>query len=157
MLRLTRCDMNLIVKLILLHLIGAEECGLPRVQNVSGVPVAELLTEKESDSGYGIGNMSQASENAVFIDGVCHKIGRVFIDIPIEDRSGKWIIRSKDKRLEAVILPDVDFNTKHIIGLKSFNEKVMFGRMSGTVVLDSGESITVNEIPCFFEESVDKY
>lgn len=107
--------------------------------------------------GYGIGNMSAASENAIFIDGVCHKIGRVFVDIPIEDRSGKWIIRSEDKRFEAVILPDVNFNTKHIIGIKSFNEKVMFGRMSGTVVLDSGESITVNEIPCFFEESVNKY
>lgn len=107
--------------------------------------------------GYGIGNMSQASENAVFVDGVCHKIGRVFIDIPMEDRSKKWIIRSDDKRFEAVILPDADFNSKHILGLKSFNEKVMTGRLSGTVVLENGETLTVNDIACFLEESVDKY
>ncbi|MBQ3498605.1 MAG: DUF2804 domain-containing protein [Clostridia bacterium] len=107
--------------------------------------------------GYGIGNMSQASENAVFIDGVCHKIGRVFIDIPIEDRRKEWIIRSDDKRFEAVILPDANFNSKHILGLKPFNEKVMLGRLSGTVVLENGETVTVNEIACFSEESVDKY
>lgn len=107
--------------------------------------------------GYGFGDMSQASENAVFVDGVCHKTGRVFIDIPMENRNEKWSVRSDDKRFEVTITPVSNRDSKHIVGLKTFNERIMFGRMSGTVVLDSGESINVNEIPCFFEESVNKY
>ena len=107
--------------------------------------------------GYGFGDMSQASENAVFVDGVCHKTGRVFIDIPMDNRNEKWVIRSDDKRFEVTVTPIVNSDSKHVIGLKTFNEKVMFGRMSGTVVLDNGESITVNDITCFFEESVNKY
>ncbi len=107
--------------------------------------------------GYGLGDMSQASENAVFIDGICHKTGRVFIDIPMEDRNEQWVIRSDDKRFEAVISPEFNCDSKHILGLKTFSEKIMFGRLSGTAVLDNGETVDIKEIPCFFEESENKY
>ncbi len=107
--------------------------------------------------GYGIGDMSEASENAVFVDGVCHKLERVFIDIPFDDRNEKWSVRSDDKRFEVEIKPLYNCSSKHTLGLKSFSEKVMFGIMSGEVVLDDGETVTINNMLCFFEESVNKY
>lgn len=107
--------------------------------------------------GYGMGDMSKAGENAVFVDGVCHKIGKIFFDIPFDDRAEKLTVRSEDKRFEVEIIPSYNSNIKHTLGLKTFNEKVMFGLMSGRATLDNGETVEIKDMPCFFEESTDKY
>ena len=107
--------------------------------------------------GYGLGNMSSAGENAVFYDGVCHKLGRVVIEPPFGDVNKPWKVRSEDKRFEAEIMPSFNCETKHSLSILNYTEKMMFGKMSGSAVLDDGTAVTVSELSCFCERTKNKY
>ncbi len=105
--------------------------------------------------GYGFGVTEKASENFFFIDGHCQKLGRVFIDIP-EDGSDV-VIRSDDKRFEVTVVPNYSCESKHSLLKFSFSERMLFGRMSGTVVLDDGTQLNLDSVPCLCERTNNKY
>lgn len=107
--------------------------------------------------GYGFGKTSEVSENAVFYDGVCHKLDKIFIDIPSDNLSDVWHIRSNDKRFEMSIIPLYNTENKNNFGFVDQCEKLMFGKISGTVILDDGTELEINDMVCFCERSQNKY
>lgn len=102
--------------------------------------------------GYGLLNGDIVTENCVFYNSLCHKLGRIYFDIP-EDRNAVWKVRSDDKKFEASIEPICDFENNH----KNRVEKSMFGKMNAEITLDDGVKISVNDIICFCERTKNKY
>ncbi len=102
--------------------------------------------------GYGLLNSDKVSENCIFFNGLCHKLGRIYIDIP-EDKRTLWKIRSDDKRFEGFINPLGDFENKH----KNRIEKSMFGKLSADIILDDAVKISVNDMICLCERTSNKY
>lgn len=111
--------------------------------------------------GYGFGNTSAAGENMLFYDGKAHKLGGVTFNIP--SRNGKfeymapWTFTSDDGRFEMNFLPVLDRAAKtDLLVLKSDQHQV-FGRFSGTAVLDDGTKLEISDFPGFAEHVENKW
>ncbi len=107
--------------------------------------------------GYGFFDLSGTTENCVYYDGACHKLGRVFFDIPYEEVATEWKIRSDDGRFEALVKPLNKFEIKHSVLKTAQKEKSVFGRMNAEIVLDDGTKLCVNDMLCLFERADNKY
>ena len=106
--------------------------------------------------GYGFGNTSAASENVIFYNGIAHKIDDVQFHIS-ENYIDPWKFTSSDGRFEMDFVPVVDRAAK--IDLKAIvtDQHQVFGRMTGTAVLDDGTEIHIKDFLCFAEEVHNKY
>lgn len=103
--------------------------------------------------GYGFGDTSAASENMVFVDGRAHKLDQVAFHIPQGTYDGaSWRFSSNDGRLEMTFEPILD--RADITDLKIIKSKThqVFGRFSGTAVLDDGRRIAFRDLLGFAEE-----
>jgi len=111
--------------------------------------------------GYGFGDTSAASENMLFIDGICHKLSKVSFNIPKVDGkeiyTDPWTFTSDDKRFEMNFVPIIDraSNTDFII-LGSDQHQV-FGKFNGTIVLDDGSVIEIKDFLGFAEKVFNKW
>ena len=112
--------------------------------------------------GYGFSDRSSASENAIFYRGRLHKLEEVSFVIPADDKgkynyTGPWTITSSDGRFEAVFMPVID--RMGLIDLKLFvsDQHQVFGRLTGTAILDDGRVIKMREIPAAFERVHNRY
>lgn len=108
--------------------------------------------------GYGFGDTSAASENMVFMDGRAHKLDRVEFVLPEGPLDGApWQFTSNDQRFEMTFTPIVNRCERIDLGLfKTFQDQV-FGRFSGTVVLDDGTVLTVRDLVGFAEKVRNKW
>lgn len=108
--------------------------------------------------GYGFGDTSAASDNMVFVDGRAHKLDRVEFVLPagpLDD--APWQFTSNDQRFEMTFTPIVNRRERIDLGLfKTFQDQV-FGRFSGTVVLDNGTVLTVRDLVGFAEKVRNKW
>ena len=106
--------------------------------------------------GYGFGNTSAASENVIFYDGKAHKIDDVVFNIS-ENYTDPWSFTSSDGRFEMSFVPIID--RAAVIDLKAVvtDQHQVFGRMSGTAVLDDGTKIEIKDFLCFAEKVHNKY
>ena len=106
--------------------------------------------------GYGFGNTAAASENVIFYDGQAHKFDDVTFHIS-ENYTDPWTFTSSDGRFEMDFVPIIDRSAK--IDLKAIitDQHQVFGRMSGTAVLDDGTKIEIKDFLCFAEEVHNKY
>ncbi|MBP5453262.1 MAG: DUF2804 domain-containing protein [Lachnospiraceae bacterium] len=112
--------------------------------------------------GYGFSDRSSASENGFYYKGRIHKLEEVVFDIPT-DSSGKkdylkpWSVYSKDKRLEATFAPILDraacLDFKVIIS----DQHQVFGKLTGKVTMDDGETVEMKDFICAIEEVRNKY
>lgn len=103
--------------------------------------------------GYGFGDTRAASENMVFVDGVAHKLDQVTFHIPPGTYDGApWRFSSNDGRLEMTFEPILDRadNTDLKI-IRNIGHQV-FGRFSGTAVLDDGRKLAFKDLLGFAEE-----
>lgn len=107
--------------------------------------------------GYGFFNLSGTTENCAYYDGMCHKLGRIFFDIPFEDEPNEFQICSDDARFEAHVSVLNTFEIKHAALNSSQKEKSVFGRMNAEIVLDDGTRLCVNDMLCLFERADNKY
>ncbi|MBQ2582586.1 MAG: DUF2804 family protein [Erysipelotrichaceae bacterium] len=111
--------------------------------------------------GYGFGDTSAASENMLFWDGKAHKLSRVTFNIPQKDGKddflSPWTFTSDDGRFEMDFKPVMDraANTDFII--LGSNQHQVFGRFSGTCVLDDGEKIEIRDLLGFAEKVANKW
>lgn len=102
--------------------------------------------------GYGFGDTSAASENAVFFDGRLHKIGPLRIDFDERDLLRPWRAVSEDGRLDLELSPLLDrAAVTDLLILASIQHQV-FGRWSGHAVLDDGRKIIIEGLAGFCEE-----
>lgn len=94
------------------------------------------------------------TENAVLCEGRIHKLGKVAARIPRRDKvwslSDPWNFY-EDGRLDAVFHPDTEW-TERLGGIFSKGERrQVFGRFSGTVVLDDGQHVDFSGLNGFVE------
>lgn len=116
---------------------------------IDGVPFGFNL-------GYGFGNTSAASENVIFYNGRANKLDDVVFNIS-DNYTDPWTIRSSDGRFDMDFVPIIDRSAK--IDLKAIvtDQHQVFGKMSGTAVLDDGTKIQLKDFLCFAEKVHNKY
>jgi len=104
--------------------------------------------------GYGFGDTSAASENMLFLDGTAHKLDRVEFHMPAgSPDSAPWRFSSNDGRFELDFTPLVDRADKvSLLGLFVTDQHQVFGRFSGTVVLDDGTRLEIRDLTGFAEK-----
>lgn len=104
--------------------------------------------------GYGFGDTSAATENMLFYRGIGHKLRGVTFNIPKNDR-GKydylkpWTITSSDHRFEMEFAPILDRSVSLSALVVSTNQHQVFGRYTGTAILDDGTIIRLSSFPGF--------
>jgi hypothetical protein len=112
--------------------------------------------------GYGFGDTSAASENMVFIDGIAHKLAGVTFEIPLcqdgaDDFLSPWKITSDDGRFEGVFTPTLDRASCTDLKLICSDQHQVFGRFSGTAVLDDGQKVEIKDLTGFAEKVRNKW
>ena len=107
--------------------------------------------------GYGFGNTAAASENVIFYDGVAHKLDDIVFDIPESGYMDPWTFTSSDGRFEMSFVPMLDraacLDFKVIVS----DQHQVFGRMSGTAILDDGTKLEIKDVMCFAEKVHNRY
>ena len=111
--------------------------------------------------GYGFGDTSAASENVLFHDGKIHKLSLVRFEIPMkdgkEDYMSPWRFTSDDGRLEMDFRPFMDRSAKINLGVLCSDQHQVFGRFTGTAVLDDGRKIGIGGLTGFAEKVRNKW
>ena len=107
--------------------------------------------------GYGFGNTSAATENVIFYNGKAHKLDDVTFHIPERGYMDPWKFTSSDGRFEMDFVPVLDraanLDFKAIVS----NQHQVFGRMSGTAILDDGTEVHIKDVMCFAEKVHNRY
>ena len=112
--------------------------------------------------GYGFGDTSNASENMLFVNGKAHKLDQVTFNIPLnnkgkEDYLKPWTFTSNDKRFEMNFTPIIDRKSKTSIGVICSDQHQVFGKFSGTIILDDGRKIILKDFIGFAEKVYNKW
>ena len=103
----------------------------------------------------GFGDDSHASASALFYDGVCHKIGRVYPDrIPVkEDFMNPWHFRSEDGRFDLTIRPEKQHTNGFLAaGIAGHRSEQVYGHADGFAILDDGTRLEIREMFTFAEK-----
>lgn len=107
--------------------------------------------------GYGFGNTSAATENVIFYNGKVHKLDDIEFHIPDDSYMKPWKFTSSDHRFEMDFVPVLDraacLDYKIIVS----DQHQVFGKLSGTAVLDDGTGIEVCDMMCFAEKVHNRY
>ena len=112
--------------------------------------------------GYGFGDTSAASENMLFFDGVAHKLSRVDFGIPkkddgTDDLLKPWHFTDDEGRLDLTFTPILDrASDTNALVIRSDQHQV-FGRFSGTVALDGGKTVRIEDLIGFAEKVFNKW
>lgn len=111
--------------------------------------------------GYGFGDTSAASENMLFFNGKAHKLSQVRFEIPMkdgkEDYLNPWKFTSDDGRFEMDFQPVIDRASCTDFKVLKSDQHQVFGRFSGTAVLDDGTSLVVRDLMGFAEKVENKW
>ncbi len=111
--------------------------------------------------GYGFGDTSAASENVLFCDHKVHKLSKVSFNIPFkngkEDFMSPWTFTSDDGRFELDFVPVMDRASNTDFVVLGSDQHQVFGRFSGTVVLDDGKKIEIKDFMGFAEKVMNKW
>ena len=103
--------------------------------------------------GDGSGDRAAAGENIVFYDGVGCKLEQVDIEYDSRDLMKPWHFRSADRRLELTLEPTIERRAAASLpGIVSAQERQVFGRISGTINLGAGRSITIDSLTGFAQD-----
>lgn len=104
--------------------------------------------------GWGFGDMSYATENAIFYDGVLHKLEEIYLNRDESDYMKPWIFSSNDGRFEMTMVPEFDYYTNSRVGNVAGNIcHQVFGKWSGHVTLDNGQVLEIKDMLAFCEDS----
>ncbi len=112
--------------------------------------------------GYGFGDTSAASENMLFYKGKAHKLSEVSFNIPCDsDGKGRfeepWTFTSDDGRFEMDFVPVIDRASCTDVKLIKSDQHQVFGRFTGTAILDDGTEIKLKDFFGFAEKVENKW
>jgi hypothetical protein len=102
--------------------------------------------------GFGFGETSAATENAVILDGRIHKLGEVRFDYDSADFMRPWRMTAPNGRLDLEFIPFKERVARSHALLIQSEVHQMFGHYQGQVVTDDGETIPVQGVIGFAEE-----
>jgi hypothetical protein len=100
--------------------------------------------------GYGFGDTSAGTENTFLLEGRIHKLGDVSIDYEPTDVMRPWRFSSERVNLEFVPFIERVATTK--LAVISSEVHQMFGRYTGSVISDVGESVEIDGLIGWAEE-----
>lgn len=112
--------------------------------------------------GCGFGDTTAASENMLFYDGAAHKLEQVEFVIPknadgSDDYMSEWRFASNDGRVDLAFKPILDRKAKISLGIIMSDQHQVFGRFSGTAVLDNGKEVKLDDLIGFAEKVHNKW
>ena len=111
--------------------------------------------------GYGFGDTSAATENMLFYQGKAHKLSQVTFHIPMrdgkEDYLSPWTFTSDNGRFEMDFVPVIDRAACTDVKLIKSDQHQVFGRFTGTAVLDDGTALSVKDLMGFAEKVENKW
>ncbi len=111
--------------------------------------------------GYGFGDTSAATENMLFYDGRAHKLSNVRFVIPQkegrEEYLSPWRFTSDDGRFQMDFEPILDRAACMDFKLLCSDQHQVFGRFTGTAILDDGRAIPVRRMIGFAEKVRNKW
>lgn len=112
--------------------------------------------------GYGFGDVSAASENMLFVDGIAHKLDRLSFHIPTdadgeEDYLSPWTFTSCDGRFEMAFQPILDRASRTSVGFILSDQHQVFGRFTGRALLDDGTELYLKDFLGFAEKVYNKW
>lgn len=102
--------------------------------------------------GGGFGDLSAATENALFVNGRIHKFGDVRIDFDPQDYRRPWRMTDDAGRLDVELRPATERIAHTNLGIICSEVHQLFGQYAGRVIADDGESIDLSGLPGFAEE-----
>jgi hypothetical protein len=102
--------------------------------------------------GFGFGDTSAATENALIVDGRIHKLGEVQFEYDPNDFMRPWRMASPDGRLELDFQPFKERVARSNLLLITSEVHQMFGQYRGRVITDEGQTIPVRDVIGFAEE-----
>lgn len=102
--------------------------------------------------GYGFGNLDAASENMLFFNGKSHKLEEITFHIPENSFMEPWKFTSSDGRFEMDFVPVLDRSSSVKKGNYSSSQHQVFGKFTGTAILDEGTEIYLKDFFAFAEE-----
>lgn len=121
---------------------------------VEGVPFGFNL-------GYGFGDTRAATENVLFYGGKAHKLGYVIFHIPLDrgkpDFLAPWTIHDDEGRLELTFQPVMDRASCTDAKVIKSDQHQIFGRFTGTAVLDDGRTVELENFFGFAEKVENKW
>lgn len=101
------------------------------------------------------GNTAYATENTFFYDYKAHKLGN--ISFTRDSYMSPWTFTSDDKRFEMVFTPVFDNFTELNLMIAHNRCHQVFGKWNGTVILDNGEKLEINDMFAFVEEAKNRW
>lgn len=102
--------------------------------------------------GYGFGDLSNATENIIFVEGKGHKLNQVTFKFNEDNYLDPWEFTSSDGRFEMTMDPILDRNaTVNLLVFKSSQHQV-FGKFNGKVILDDNTEFIVKDLLGFAEK-----
>lgn len=106
--------------------------------------------------GYGFGDTSAATENMLFFNGIASKLKNVTFHLQKNDKNEyeymkPWIITSSNRRIELVFIPILDRSANLSAVFLSTNQHQVFGKFTGSAVLDDGTVVFLQDFMGFAE------
>lgn len=106
--------------------------------------------------GYGYGNNTEGTENAVFYGGKLHKLNHVHLCMKATKQGGgysdTWVVTSSDGRCELTFTPLHDeFQELNYLVVQLRHHRI-YGRFTGKVILDNGEAVVLESVLGVVEE-----
>ena len=102
--------------------------------------------------GCGFGDLRQATENAVIVNGRIHKLGAVQFAYRPEALMQPWRFVDDADRLELTFTPFTQRTARTNLGLIFSEVHQLFGRYNGRALLDDGNSLEIRDLIGFAEE-----
>jgi hypothetical protein len=102
--------------------------------------------------GFGFGDTSKATENALILNGRIHKLGQVDFQYSAQNFKQPWKMSSPDGRLDLEFTPFVERVAKANLVIITSEVHQMFGRYRGTIDADDGEVIKLDGLIGWAEE-----
>jgi hypothetical protein len=102
--------------------------------------------------GYGFGDTSAATENALILSGKIHKLDQVDFTYDARNFKSPWKMCSPDARLDLTFTPFFERVARTDAKLLYSEVHQMFGRYSGRICTDDGEVIQVKDLVGWAEE-----
>ena len=102
--------------------------------------------------GSGFGDTSAATEDCLILSGRVHKLGGVKFVYYSGDYTKTWKFEDTDGRLVLNFQPFAERVARTNLGVVFSEVHQMFGRYSGSVITDEGETIQIKDLVGFAEE-----
>lgn len=102
--------------------------------------------------GFGFGDTSAATENALILDGRIHKFSQVDFTYNNQDFKQPWRMVSPDGRVDLELVPSIERVASTNLLVITSEVHQMFGHYHGTVRTDGGETVRIDNLVGFAEE-----